>query len=750
MNVTVRIRAAVDGDLTALLYQPMVEAAKRARVAARKEFEGMADDARKAGDKAAQRSGRGGYRTQAPDDAQGGVAARRKAHVAIESEEDRHNREMAKKSRDAAREIVSQKKQAERELDHSRARVSEGTVRNFGGLARRATGVAGDIARGAGIDFNIGSAAKSRFDLEKRATDLSNAAFMPGDKGVAGKRQDPRAIMSEVQAVASATALDTNAAMEGLQAFVGKTGDLATGRAVLKDMAIMARATGGELGDIVSAAGDVSANLGEVGDKFKTSEDKARAVSAVMHAMAAQGKVGAVEMKDLASQMAKLASSAPQFAGPVEDSMASMGALAQMARAKGGAASATQATTSVQGFVNTFGKAARRKEFKDAGINIEDAKTGALLDPEEIIVNALKKTGGSKAKMNKLFMDAGAQRVTGGFRNIFTQAEAKEKGSGEAAVRAEFAKLKKANMGATETSDSFKASMATNEAKAAELKAKIEKDLGDAVERLAPQMLKLAPRVGQAVEAFGGLVVWAANNPLKAAFAGFGASVMKSIGEELMRTSVSRVFGGIVGGGGGGTPGAGGAVGTAGAALAIAAMAVTTFQVGTLLVDQMVDNSKKAEDKLTEQDANAMNAESRLAVAQGKADDDIKKNGFVSPEVQANLLAAQEEAAKSQETFSKRTNEGADFSAQGLPEKVLRGQGAALNTALQFMGFDARVGKGETLSELKDTQISSEHLSSMSEQLTRLNQVIAGGIKISSLPAGMPGLPNAVTKPPGG
>ena len=66
----------------------------------------------------------------------------------------------------------------------------------------------------------------------------------------------------------------------------------------------------------------------------------ARAAQSLVHRR--QGKLGAVEVKDMAVQMAKLASRATEFGGKSDDTIAALGAIAQEARAKGGAANASR------------------------------------------------------------------------------------------------------------------------------------------------------------------------------------------------------------------------------------------------------------------------------------------------------------------------------------------------------------------------------------------------------------------------
>lgn len=349
-----------------------------------------------------------------------------------------------------------------------------------------------ELARGAGVDLSLESHVAKNVDLEQRAVDLANQGFMPGAAGANGKRQDPRALMDQARQVGLATATDPNEAMEGLQKFVAKTGDLQTGRDTIMDMARLAKATGASLADMADAAGDVSTNLGDV-------PNKAQVIKGVMFAIAGQGKEGAVEIKDLASQMAKLAAAAPHFTGDVAKNIETMGVLVQETRARGGAASSTQAATSVQSFLNTFSKHARRDSFKAAGIKLEGSD-GKLRGAEDIIVDSLRATNGNTEKMGQLFMDVRARSVTKGFEAIFNEA-----GGGDAgvkAVRAEMERLHDATMSEEEVTKSLSLALGTTASKAAEFNVELGKitqalqdDMVSPLQSLGPILLQAAKDV---------------------------------------------------------------------------------------------------------------------------------------------------------------------------------------------------------------------------------------------------------------
>jgi hypothetical protein len=386
--------------------------------------------------------------------------------------------------------------------------------------------VLGDMVSGMSIDTDFSSGIRQGVHLESAAVALSNSAYQPNAEGKpsefdramgrdARKRVDPSQLVKEVRDVANFAAFDPTKAMAGLQAFVAKTGDLGTARDIFKDLAKYSKASGTDLEDMVDAAGDVSNALGDV-------DNKGEKIKQVMRMIAGQGKLGAVEIKDLSSQMAKLAAQAPQFEGDAGNNIAVMGMLAQEARQRGGAVSAQGAATAVTSFAGTFGKNARYRNMMAVGIDpYSKTEKGKLRDPREIIVEALQKTGGDPVKMGKLFADVQAQRVTKGFGNIYRDAylnagkggasEEQKVAAATKAVRDEMDRLMKAEMDAAEISESFAKAMGTSESKVqlfnnklAESGDEMRKALLPAVEQLAPRVVDLAKSFTDAVGAFTG------------------------------------------------------------------------------------------------------------------------------------------------------------------------------------------------------------------------------------------------------
>lgn len=404
----------------------------------------------------------------------------------------------------AQEERIASRNAAAQQRAHDRAIRSVGRAALGGAATALGFGarVATSVARGAGLDFDVASHVARNTELEQRAVDLANSAYMPGTSGANGVRQNPADIIKEVRQTATATAFDPTKAMEGLQAFVGKTGDLETGRAVFKDLAVLSRATGTELQDMVSAAADVSTALGDT-------DNKGEKVAAVMRQIAGEGKLGAVEIKDLASQMAKIAANAPQFAGDVGENIALLGAFAQEARQRGGATSATMAATSVASMVNTLKTPARMNAFKAAGIDVIDQQTKLIRNPQEILIEALKKKGNDVAGFKTLFANVQGARAVEGFASIYRRTysqtsgdDATKQAAAIAAVNDEFDRLKKASLSLSEQSDSFKNAMSTTQSQAQILNNK----LGEMAETLSGVVLGALKEFGPDIKALGSVV----------------------------------------------------------------------------------------------------------------------------------------------------------------------------------------------------------------------------------------------------
>ena len=570
--VMIKVGASVGADFTQI-FRPVIESSKRARAAVDADAKGAARAYEAESAKMLR------ARQKLVQEELKGFDARVKASAKARAAEERDIMRTAEKAIRAEERIAATQAKAR---GKQRMAIASEAGRNIMGLARTGARFAGEIARGMGVNFDVSSLVGANVNLSKQATELANAAYLPGQTGAAGKKQDPKAIMAEVKAAADLTGYSREQAMGGLQAFVGKSGNLELGRKVLVDLAKLSKATGSELSDVVSAAG-------EIGVALEKSTDPGGEMLAIMRALAGQGKLGAVEMSDQAKYLARAAAAGPQFEGSVAKNIETMGILAQLARQRGGAASAAEAFTAVSGFTTTFKKNARRGEFEKAGISIE-GKGGMLRDPIAIMKEVIAKTGGDVTAMNKMFMDVRGAKPMEAVANIYRQAGGGK--AGERAVAAEFERLAAASMDTAEVERAFGERMKDTDSKAQVFQNKLEDMAGRMMTSVIPAFERLAPSLITVGDAFGKLVSWAAENPGKAITAAIVGSIAKAAIGETIAGSLKALIGG------GGAAGGGGLVGALGPILALGAIAGAIL--GNFAVDQAELRDKVEQKKMKE------------------------------------------------------------------------------------------------------------------------------------------------------
>ncbi len=560
------------------------------------------------------------YRAQEAASARAAKAQERavaRAHAA-------ERREIEQTARAAARAIERERRERERETKREANRIQRGLVRQGESFARRtshrtsrflmpeapigsmAVRAASDIARGAGIDFSLQGMVGRAVGMEQLATDISNSGYQAGAPGANGQRVAPAALVSQAREIGGRLGIDAMDVLQGIDRFKNITGDLATSRALIADLAQLARATGSNLDDMAAAAANVSNGLGDVPDKAKILDE-------VMRTLAGQGKLGAVEISDMAVQMARVAASASAFAGDRADIIGKMGALAQVARAEGGAPSAAESARSVTGFANTMKKSARIKAFRKEGINVfADEGQTQLKDPIELIKESLLATGGDLEAMNKLFMDVIGARAVTGLQKRFVGAGGGQ--SGLAAVDAEVSRLLKAQVSKEEVKDSSDRASNTMAAKAARFQNNLDTIAETTVKNVLPALEQTGPGLLKFAQAVGDVTTWASANPWKAAVTAVAAMGVRAGLESLMRAGIERAILGNVGKGGVGSRAAavGSVAGNLGGALTIAGLAVTTLTVGMATIDYLYDKSVAEQREAVAKGINATNAQGKV------------------------------------------------------------------------------------------------------------------------------------------
>lgn len=528
-KLEIKVGASVDRNLQ-VAYKPLIEGAKRAAAAIDAENKKAARSIEREHKRAATENSKA-YAKAAKEIEKWQQESRRSAEKAKKDEvsafekaekdktraAEREEKNRVKAARDAVRARKEAEREAAKQARDQETRMEQAKRRSFmhganqellplgltrtgramTGIGRAGIGlaasIAGGLARSQGVDLDLTSLMTKNASLETLATNVSNSGYMAGDPRN-GKRVAARELMNDALDVGTRTGTDANTIMEGLGKFVGLTGDLKTGREMMESLAMLAKATGSEFDDMAAAAGNVSMNL-------DNTPDKAKRVEAVMRVIAGQGKMGAVEIKDMATQMAKIASQAGQFEGPVEDTIATLGAMAQESRAHGASASATQAATSVASFVSMLKTPKRAEKFEAAtGTKVFNPATGMLRDPRNIIKEALTKVGMDPIKLKEIFANVQGARAMEGFATIYRRA-----GGGKAgldAVDAEFERLRNAAVSEAEIRESFARAMKSGPSQAEAFNQQMRKTALQMQDALLPALVALAPAVVSATQKF--------------------------------------------------------------------------------------------------------------------------------------------------------------------------------------------------------------------------------------------------------
>jgi TP901 family phage tail tape measure protein len=205
----------------------------------------------------------------------------------------------------------------------------------------------GDVA-GLGGLIGLAVATKNVHEFETRLGRLQIAS-----RSSAGAMADLR---KQIYEVSKARGIEANQLLGGIEQYVALTGDIKGATAALDGFATVASATGSEMGDITQAAAALSTNMGITGAQME----------GAFGILLAQGKAGAVELKDMAGILAGLTPQFSQFATKGVDGLSEMGANLQIMRS--GFGSASETATGFTGLMTALVKNA--KDLKKLGVNV--------------------------------------------------------------------------------------------------------------------------------------------------------------------------------------------------------------------------------------------------------------------------------------------------------------------------------------------------------------------------------------------
>jgi hypothetical protein len=485
------------------------------------------------------------------------------------------------------REQEREARRSSRAMEQFAERTSHRTTRFLfpppTGILSGARRVAGDIMRGAGVDMSIGGSVGRAVSLQSEAVGLANQ-----ERIATGKTRGAGFYEASARRIGDQFAKDPTEVLSLTRAFTGKTGNFDAAETMGTELTSIASASGANLTEMGDAAGYVF-------NQLKGLPDAGARTVAVMRGIVGQTAVGAVEMKDYATQLGRVAAGAQKFEGDVAQNILKFSAMTQLNIESGGATSAADAARGTAAFVNTLGKGARIKAFEKAGVNIfaDEGKT-VHRDPFEILKDSFRATKGNIPQLSNMYMDVLGRKTITGLTGAYKNAGGGE--AGIAAVEKSLDRYMKAQLDAATEAKNNADIMASNAAKAKLFQNQLDQIVAATATDLVPALQKVAPVALAVADGFGSIIKFAAANPGMAITAAIVASIARAGLESAFRRAVENAMGGGSGSGPGGRKVLGG--GTAGGALgAVGLGAAIGIPVAAAIYGEGISDWETTKDK---------------------------------------------------------------------------------------------------------------------------------------------------------
>lgn len=238
------------------------------------------------------------------------------------------------------------------------------------------------ILTGAGSAMAVKNAA----DLELRLTRLGIQAEI--------SQKEVNNLNNEIYRISQMRDININPdqLLSGVEKIVSKTGNLEFAQENLKNLAYAISATG-------AAGEDVGAMAADIFEKFNVTSSEE--MIATLGLLVNQGKAGAFELRDLATQGERVTAAYGQLGRTGADAVAEMGAMLQMARKAAG--SPEQAATALEAFIRNINAVEKRKMLLGAGIQLMDPEDpNRMRSAIDIAKDLITLTKGDVSKIGKV------------------------------------------------------------------------------------------------------------------------------------------------------------------------------------------------------------------------------------------------------------------------------------------------------------------------------------------------------------
>lgn len=423
-------------------------------------------------------------------------------------------------------------------------KVAANSVSSMQRVAGTALRLAGAVAA-IGGGFSIADALGSEIKNSGTAKTIS---LNSTKNGVATISKDEA--LGTAKNVALSHGMTTEDALGGLDAFLAKTGDAKTAKAVLSDLGDLANATGADFKELSTMAG-LAWNA--MSDEEKKAQGK-NGLMGLMRTAVAQGREGAVDIREFANYGTRIFNSAAQFKGGIMENSKFIGSATQMAIEKGTATDAAEATESVKSL--GLDVMTHQKQLQEHGIMGTTDSYGNLNNAQTVTEKLLLGTHGNVGELQKVGIERRSIKALEGDAMTFRKVFESETKAGKTKVQAETSAIEAIR-------DSHKKYMEANYTAAdvqrenSERMQEVDKRLAAALERLKivagekllPEFERLIPKLEALAEPFAKLLTslvsvagYIAENPLKSAFIAMSALMMKEVAVAFAASTLTGLM----------------------------------------------------------------------------------------------------------------------------------------------------------------------------------------------------------------
>lgn len=239
------------------------------------------------------------------------------------------------------------------------------------------------------------AAVKSAAAMETRLARLGIVA----DKS----NEEMRKLNEEIYNIAQNRSINVSAdsIISGMEQIVAKTGDFDAAAENIKNLGLVISATG-------ASGEDAGAMIADLIEKFGIKTPKE--LLQTLDVLASQGKAGAFELADLATQGNRVMSAYAGIGRTGKTATAELGALMQIIRK--GVGSSEQAATALEAYMRALNDVQTRKRLKNSGISLFEADDPKKMrSAVEIMKDVIAKANGDVAKIGRVFTSSEAMRA---------------------------------------------------------------------------------------------------------------------------------------------------------------------------------------------------------------------------------------------------------------------------------------------------------------------------------------------------